>query len=150
VVKIRGQRTLNTFAESSSSWHMGGARGELSEDCRNWSRAITSTRSVGVTKEELLSGLKIQTGEKSALLNEFAANITEGTDKEGWYLELAMDETPEEFSILLVSRPESTYVKTGVYKTMCTHYHAPKYSGVNTNEEGQMNLKIESFIEKID
>ncbi len=149
VIKFRGNKIQNVINETSRAYNRSGARGEFSESCRQWGRTVVSQKSLPVTKEDLLSGIIIQSQEKSISLDQFQENLTEGSDEKGWYLELALDETPKDFTILLAPRSNSTYVKTGVYQTVCDNGR-PVYSGSNTNEEGQMNIKIESFIEKID
>ncbi len=150
VVRIRGTKTQRTFKENSRSWHQGGGRGEISEDCREWNRTVSAEKSSAVTKDELFQSLIMDVNGKKLDIKALLSDVTSGSDAEGDYLELAMDKTPAEFRVLLTTKASSSFVKTGVYKTLCSYMSAPKYSGNDTNIEGQMELKLESFIEKID
>jgi hypothetical protein len=142
-MKIRGYKILNVIKESTRKYHIGGP---AQDDCRQWMRTIVSAQRNVVTKDDLLSSITITSRDKSGSLEDFAVNLSEGTDKDGWYLEIAMDETPEEFTFVLNSRPKDSYVMTGVYRDECK----PSHDLIKTNIEGQMSLNIESFVEKID
>lgn len=150
VLKIRASKTHRNFSESSRSYDIGGAQGDLSESCREWTRVVTGETSTAVTRLELLSALAIDVKGKRAELTDLISDLTAGSDAEGDYFEIAMDRTPEEFGIVLTQKDRSTYVKTGVYQKKCSYMRNPEYSGTDTNIEGQMVFKMESFIEKID
>lgn len=145
VLKFRASRELRTFHETRESWTRGGARGEINESCSSRSRHISATTTEFPTKEEILNEMKFQTSEKTMRLSDLAEFITEGVDERGEYLELALDETPAIFTLYLENRPASTYVKTGRYYYWCME---DRSGGEDTNEEGQMVIDVESFIEK--
>lgn len=145
VLKFRASRELRKFQESRESWTRGGGRGEINESCRSHSRQISSTATVVPDKEEILNELHFQTSEKTVNLADMKEFITEGKDDKGDYLELALDKTPASFSVYLSDRPASTYVKTGTYYYYCFE---ERRGGEDTNEEGQMIIDVESFIEK--
>lgn len=147
VVRFRASRELRTFQETRERWTRGGGRGEIHEECGSRSRHISSTTRIVPDKEEILNELKFQTEEKTVNLSELAAFIVEGQDEKGDYLELALDETPAKFHLYLPNRPASTFVKTGQYQYYCFE---ERLGGVDTNEEGQFVIDMESFIEKID
>lgn len=145
VLKIRGSKTVRSFKTSSRSYFRGH---EADIECREYSRVIKATRNEVVSKHDLLENLVITSTGTQKFLKDFLSEITEGVDENGWYLELALDSTPDQFEISLVPRSRATFHRTGVYDTICNGRSV--ISGTQTNDEGQMNLKIESFVEKID
>jgi hypothetical protein len=147
VMKFRGEREVLSFKLESKGWRRGGGHGEINEECRSWSRIVSNRNQQALTKELLLENLVLQSAEKTLGFMELSEHITEAQDEKGPYLELALDETPELFKINLPTRPASTYVKTGVYRIECMEQRP---STQDTNEEGQMVINVESFIEKND
>lgn len=146
VLKFRGARTMNKFREWRKDWHQGGARGEISEDCHSLNREVNTTQSLPFVKD-MLGEMVLTSAEKTRTLNELMASINEASDEQGKYYELVLEKTPETFTISFPTRANSTFQMTGAYYIDCIDI---KRGGTPTNEEGQMQINVESFIEKID
>lgn len=146
VLKLRGSRTQNSFREFTKKWHMGGGHGEISEDCRTLNREISRTQSFPFTRD-FLKEIHVQDKEHVFTLQDLSAHITEASDENGIYYELTLDATPDDFTVRIPDRPASTFTMTGAYYTECIDITR---GGTPTNEEGQLVLSVESFIEKID
>lgn len=146
VLKFRGTRTVNFFREFRKNWHQGGARGEISEDCFSLNREVNLTTGLPFSRDNF-SEMVLTSKEKVRTLKELMISINESSDDQGHYYELVLDKTPETFTISLPTRPAGTFQMTGAYYVDCIDI---KRGGTPTNEEGQMTINVESFIEKID
>lgn len=145
VLRLRGHRVKRTFSLSEKRYTIGGGRGEVHEDCKDWRREITSEASLPITKDDYMNEILVESTDKTMPLLDLRENLTQGQDEKGPYLELALDETPERFTLRLSSRAAGTFTQVGVYQSTC---RGVSYS--NLNDEAQMIITAETYIEKID
>ena len=150
VIRFRGDRNTRTFSETHSSRNVGGARGERNDTCTSYFRSSTDLEAVGITKDDLIKEVEISVAGKKMNLLDLDDALTEGEDEKGKFLELALEKTPAEMSLYVPGLNQDTYVKTGNYMNHCSDWQNPKYGGSDTNIEGHLTIKMETFIEKID
>lgn len=147
-VKIRGSKIDRSFYLEEKNTEYFVARGEYSRECKIRQLNLTGEHSIPLSENDLRSSLRINVDGLDVNLNS-AIHAQKGIDAEGEYWSLGFDYKGESIKVTLLQRAQNTYQSVGVHWHNCLGSAKPKEGTVLLNNEKQMDLKIESFIEKI-
>lgn len=142
LIKIRGLRTKLSFKEEKiERWRgRGGIEGTY-DFCVDLYRKVVRERPVFFDLNFLIQNLRIETSPHH-LLDQIKMN--ELKDEIGTFWELVIPAGIEELKMSLINLNPKEYLATGHYSSTCDRVKPPLRS-----IEGHLELKIESYIEKI-
>ena len=156
-LKIRATKMVRTFTERilKKDYKEGGGgvngNGGFRWSCSHYFRDIATETSIIPSFREVLDEMVLSSNGGVISLVEGPDLITqEEMDEKGPYLLLKIKQPHEKIQISLKSRAESTFVTTGQYRAHCDKGNSgSRHAAYQTNEEGNLNIQIESYVEKI-
>ena len=148
-LKIRGEKELFNFVETTQRYTTGGGR-EGSSPCLRWIRNANSQGETKLSSEEILNTLQIQTESKAFTAQELEDSAYEAFDFWGAYLEIQLETQDQNIQITMPNRPASTFATTGMYQWECDSSGRHSSPGINTNDEGHFTMRVDTYVEKLE
>lgn len=157
MVKIYGLKAMNIFklSKKKESWRSCGGGGKEGDggcrptQCQVHYRTIERTLSGTIDYQEVLDNLMITSGGKFLYIDELNAELTLGEDKKGPFLEMIFDTDLETLEVSLINKDKTSYHEVGSYKAECRGPDQYALKSKMYNEEANMDLTIEAYVEKI-
>lgn len=140
-VRLRAKRAMNEFSVSQTA-----SEGEFIK-CVLKTRKARPLKATDMDQDAILEELAITSGDRVLSTDDYPVRFVKGMDFKGGYLEIAFERTPEDFTLSLPTRATSTYVPTGTFENSCVR---PLRNVPMTNEESQLVITAESYVEKMD
>jgi hypothetical protein len=153
-LRVRPKRILRTFSIRKKEIRHGSGGGREGDSnrwvCEQTWREIAQRNVSEVNLDTLNNNLVLHFDKKSYRLDSLDPKIEEKEDSRGIYWDIGFKSPGHNVKLGIISLPEHTFKKTGLIKLKCTNngYSENKVESFRTNQEEELSLNIESFIEK--
>ena len=154
--RIRAHRSLRTFKVRKETKIYGSGGGREGDGhrwkCDHTWRDIRRVPAPEVSYQFLNENLLLQIDKKNVALGAIDLKVEEKEDSRGIYWDIGFQSPGQEVSLTLKSLPAATYFKTGLLNVKCTNggWSQEEIDIRDSNQEEELSLKIESFVEKKD
>lgn len=146
---IRATKSMRKFKDSviEKTLTINGPGGlPISRHCIFSLRNFENLPNQEVSYEEILTQIKMYSGNTPFTPSQDNVHMEEGLDERGSFWRLKIVAGIENFRIQLLNQP--TFVTTGQYGTTCEKIGSLQ-PPVSTNTEAKFSLEIESYVEKL-